>query len=158
MNTQNQRYIRQMQNRIRQGTVSADGRRRQRFVGADGWLRSMGFTAQAEGGRFFPADGQGQGTIASASTPQSYSQPIVLQISNSSASTNTVNLWGASVYLDNSTYTSTAGNLVISGITISLVSTTQTLNTYRSALQQSIAMPMPIGKPTVQTIAGPEAH
>lgn len=159
MNTQNKKYLLQMQSRIRQRTVSADGRgRKQGFLGVDGWLqRGMQFSANAEQGRFFPADG-GQGTIATASTPQSFSQPIVLQISNSTASTVSVNLWGASVYLDNSTYTWTAGNLVISGVTISLVSTTQPLNTYRSALQQSIAMPMTIGKTTVQTISGPDAQ
>lgn len=148
----------QMRDRIRQRTLSADGsgRNNQRYLGVDGFL-SRGFDARAENGRFFPVDG-GQGTIATSSTPQSFSQPIVLQISNSTASTANINLFGAAVYLDNSVYTWTAGNLVVSGITISVISLTQALQTYRTVLYSTISKPMTIGKTTVQTISGPDAQ
>lgn len=166
MLTQNRKYLEQMQHMARQLTMSADGRgrRRQGMLPADGWLqRSMQFSAMAEQGRFFPADGgasggNGQGTVATPSTPQSFSQPIVLQISNSTASTVSINLWGASVYLDQSSFTWAGGSVTFSGVNVSVVSTTNVLNTYYSVLQASLTNVMTVGKTLIQTISGPDAQ
>lgn len=151
MNRLNQKYLADAERKVRQhGTVAATGNR-QRKIGADGWLqRQMGFSAHAEAGQFFPADGGKPG-------PQGgFSQPIVLQLSNSSASSTSINLWGASVYLDTTSYTWAAGSLTQNNVKISVVSTTSTLNTYFSALQSYQFMT--VGKTQIQTISGPDAQ
>jgi hypothetical protein len=131
-------------------SLAANGHN-QRHLRADGWLqRQMGFTAQAESGQFFPANGvQGGGTM-----PGGTSQPIVLQISNTTSSTQTINLFGASVYLDTTVYTWASGNMTQNSVVISVISTTQSLNTYSSVLRQLLSRPMTIAKTTVQVVAG----
>lgn len=156
MNILSQKYLkaaeRKVAGMVRHGHVSNG---RQRMIGADGWLqRQMMMTGNVERGQFFPADGQ----AAPAAAQGGYSQAIVLQISNSSASSTSINLWGASVYLDQSTYTWTAGSLVQGTVTISVISTVGAagFNTYYSALQQ--AQVMTIAKTSIQVIAGPNSQ
>lgn len=162
MTNLNQKYLADAEAKVRgmaNRSVSATGRIArpgQRMLRADGWLqRQMQLTGNVESGRFFPADGN------AGAAQGGFSQPIVLQISNSSSASTSVNLWGASVYTDQSaglSFSWLAGNLVQGTVTISVVSQVGTtgFNTYYSALQQ--LQVMTIAKTALNVIAGPNSQ
>jgi hypothetical protein len=152
------KYLRQAEQEAHQNTLGFAGEGK---MGADGWLqRPMNyrpFTADAEQGRFYPADGSSGGGAGAPVSSATYSQPYIVQVSNASAATVTdFDIWGAIIYLNNSQYTFTNGSLVDGAITVS--SGMPSPITYYTMLQQSNTSVFTIGLTTLLVIAGPNGQ
>lgn len=145
-------YLRQAQNQINQRQLGASG---ERFMGVDGRVDGqapfMKFTNDLDPGSFYGADGSnaGQAAMNNGAT----SQPYALQISNASAATiSNFTIWQANTYLDQGSYSWSAGSLTVSGVTISSVYGGNI--TYWTMLQQSQQGPFGVGKTYMNVLSG----
>lgn len=112
---------------------------------AGGW----DFTADAEGGTFFPADGE---PAPAAPAPQNMrtSQPYIITVSNASAtSTSNFDVLGAYQYLQNAGFS--AGSLTVGNVTISSAISNIT---YQEFLYQSMNSPFSVGMTYVESVSG----
>jgi hypothetical protein len=132
---------------IRQYMQNARNFANESYLNADGFIDddTSYFTASEE---FFNADGMPMASSPAASVPTS--QPYIITISNSTASTvNNFDVLGAYQYLQNGGFS--GGNLTISGVTIS--SGISNVN-YQQFLYQSMNSPFSVGMTYIQSVAG----
>lgn len=118
------------------------------YLNADGFIDDdLQFTANED---FFSADGLPMNNVASVPT----SQPYIITVSNSTASTVTnFDVLGAYEYLQNVGFS--AGSLTVSGVTIS---SGLSNITYQQFLYQSMNSPFSVGMTYIQSIAGSSAQ
>jgi len=119
----------------------------EQFIGVDGFVDDDMYFTGAEG--FFGADGDTQGSMAAPSVMRS--QPYIIQVSNASASSVSVDIFGAYIYLNGGPGTFTNGSLTVSNVTIS---SNLSNVTYYNLLNQSSVSPFTIGSTLISYVSG----
>ncbi len=123
----------------------------EQFIGVDGFIDDDMYFA-GDMSNWFAADGEGA-PVAAASPMRS--QPYIITVSNASNTALSVDLFGAYIYLNNTTYTFTNGNFVSGGLVI----TSNIANvTYYNLLQQSSVSPFTIGSTLISSVNGTGAQ
>jgi hypothetical protein len=119
----------------------------EQFIGVDGFVDDDMYFTGAEG--FFGADGDSQGAMAAPSVMRS--QPYIITVSNASASSVSVDIFGAYIYLNGGSGAFSNGSLTVSSVTIS---SNLSNVTYFNLLNQSSVSPFTIGSTLISWVSG----
>lgn len=121
----------------------------EQFIGVDGFADDdMSWTGAED---FWSADASAPAAAAPADMMRS--QPYILTVSNASNAAVTIDVFGAYIYLNNAGFS--AGNLVVSNVTI----TSNLSNvTYYNLLNQSSFSPFTIGSTLISSVNGTAAQ
>jgi len=119
----------------------------EQFVGVDGFIDDDMYFAGDMGNWFSHADGAEAAPAAAPSVMRS--QPYIITVSNASNAAVTIDVFGAYIYLNASTFS--GGSLTVSNVTI----TSNLSNvTYYNLLNQSSFSPFTIGSTLISSVNG----